>query len=250
MRPIYALPALLVACAGAEPQTIEPDFDNSKADGNPARLEFVDRSRLEMTEPSDLAFVDGELYAVSDAKSKIYKVNGDGDAKEVVNVDGSDLEALAYDKKLKQFLIADEAKAKIWWLKDDGSRDASLEIDNADDGNSGIEGLVVAPNGHLFAVKEKDPSRLYEMDEDGNLINSKKLDFARDFSAVTYNTADRHLYVLSDEEHKLYRLDSNWDKDRSWKLPLDHPEGIAFDGTTLYVVSDSEARIYTFEMAQ
>ena len=250
MRPLYALPALLAACAGADLQTIEPDFDNSKADGNPARLEFVDRSRLEMTEPSDLVLVDHELYAVSDAHSKIYKVNGDGDAKEYMNVDGTDLEALAYDKKLKQFLIADEAKAKVYWINADGQREASLEIDNADDGNSGIEGLVVAPNDHLFALKEKDPSRLYEMDADGNLITSKKLEFARDFSAVTYNAMDRHLYVLSDEEHKLYRLDASWDKDRSWKLPLDHPEGIAFDGSTLYVVSDSEARIYTFELTQ
>jgi uncharacterized protein YjiK len=165
-----------------------------------------------------------------------------------LDVEGTDLEALAYDKKRDEFLIADETRAKVWYIDDGGRRHDPIEIEDADDGNSGIEGLAVAPNGHVFAVKEKDPSRIYELDEDGDLETAKKVDFTDDLSAITYNASDRHIYVLGDEEHTLYRLDSDWDVDRAWKLPLDHPEGIAFDGDTLYVVSDTEARIYTFEL--
>ena len=57
-----------------------------------------------------------------------------------------------------------------------------------------------------------------------------------------------HLYVLSDEEHKLFRLDNDFHKITSWKLPVKHPEGLAFDGDTVYVASDSEERLYVFEL--
>jgi uncharacterized protein YjiK len=74
------------------------------------------------------------------------------------------------------------------------------------------------------------------------------VEFANDLSAITYNDDDDHLYVLSDEDHSLYRLDKHWNADRAWKLPVDHPEGVAFDGSTVYVVTDNDHRIYTFEL--
>lgn len=239
---------MLTACAESAPESIDPFIDNSKADGSSAHLEFVDRSRLDMDEPSDLVIVRDKLYAVSDKHSKIYEVSPDGDADVQLDVEGTDLEALAYDGKRDEFMIADESKAKIWSIDSTGRRHDSIELDSADDGNSGIEGIIVAPDGHLFAVKEKAPARIYELDDNGELVDSKKIDFASDLSAITYNPSDHHLYVLSDEEHTLYRLEHDWDVDRAWTLPLKHPEGLAFDGDRLYVVSDSEARIYTFDL--
>jgi len=238
----------LTACASSESLPIDPFLDSSKGDGHPARLEQLDRSRLEIDEPSDLVIVDGDLYAVSDQHSKIYRVEPDGDAHDYMNVRGTDLEAIGFDASRGAFLIADESHAKIWTLDGDGERVESIELDNANDGNSGIEGIVVGADNHLFAVKEKDPARIYELDESGELIASAKIEFAEDLSAITYNPNDDHLYVLSDEAHSLYRLDRNWNADRAWKLPLTHPEGVAFDGTTVYVVTDNDHRIYTFEL--
>jgi len=228
---------------------IDPYIDLSKADGHPAKLQFTDRSRLDMEEPSDLVRVGEKLFAVSDQHSKIYEITPDGDADEYVNIDGHDLEALGYDHTRNEFMIADELKAKIWTINEEGGRHDSIEIDNASDGNSGIEGIVVTtPDDRLFAVKEKDPARIYELKTDGTLVDSKKIDFATDLSGVSYNASDRHVYVLSDEDHSLFRLDSSWNPDRAWKLPVDKPEGLAFSGNTLYIVSDSENRIYTFEL--
>lgn len=248
MRRAAFVLATLSACASAESTPIDPFLDESKGDGHPARLEQVDRSRLDMDEPSDLVLVDGQLYSVSDRHSKIYAVDPDGNADEYMNVDGTDLEAIGFDHARGEFLIADEGHAKIWTLDADGDRHDAIELDNADDGNSGIEGIVVAGNGHLYAVKEKDPARIYELDKDGALVDSEKIELAEDLSAITYNPDDDHLYVLSDAEHSLYRLDKHWNADRAWKLPVDHPEGVAFDGTTVYVVSDADHRIYTFEL--
>ena len=64
----------------------------------------------------------------------------------------------------------------------------------------------------------------------------------------TYNADDHHIYALSDEDHALYRLDSQWNVDTAWKLPIKHPEGVAFDGRLVYIASDSEQRLYMFEL--
>ena len=75
-----------------------------------------------------------------------------------------------------------------------------------------------------------------------------RLTSADDLSALTWNKDDKHLYALSAAEHKLWRLDGDYDKITSWDLPIEEPEGIAFDGKTLYVASDSEERLYVFEL--
>jgi len=241
---------MLSACATADPLPIDPFLDVNKGDGHPARLHQVDRSKLDMDEPSDLVLVDGDLFAVSDQHSKIYKVQPDGDAHEYLNIDGHDLEAIGYDDRRGGFMIADESRAKIWRLDAEGARIESIELDSASDGNSGIEGIVIGAEGHLFVVKEKDPARIYELDGNDTLLRSEKIEFATDLSAITYNPDDNHLYVLSDEDHALYRLDKHWNADRAWKLPVEHPEGVAFDGTTVYFVTDGDHRIYTFELVE
>lgn len=248
MRRICGVLVIMVACTNAPPVPIEPFLDLDKADGHPAHLEYEDRARLDVDEPSDLVNVGGKLYAVSDRHSNIYEVEANGDAKKALEIDASDLEALGYDPARGEFLVADESRAKIWSIDADGKRHDAIEVDGADDGNSGIEGLVVAPDGHLFVVKEKSPVEIFELDAAGTELAHEKPEFAKDLSAITYNPIDKRLYVLSDEDHALFRLTHALTPDRAWRLPIDKPEGLAFDGETLYVVSDSEERIYAFEL--
>lgn len=251
LNPICALLVTVgVGCVPTPGDEIAPfvQSDDSKADGSSKRLRQLDRSRLEVDEPSDLTIVGGKLYTVSDRHSKIYEIQPDGDVKDEINVDGSDLEALAWDGGREQFVIAGENSANIWYVDQDGERDDSVELDDADEANSGIEGLAVGRRGHLFVAKEKDPARIFELDREGNEVDRKKIEFADDLSALAWNPEDGRLYALSDQDHALYRLDADFGLDTAWRLPVDHPEGIAFDGDLLYVVSDSEQRIYTFEL--
>ncbi len=243
------LPLLLLVGCTAEQIDIAPSVDDSKADGLAKHLKLQDDHRLHVDEPSDLAFADGTLYTVSDRHSNIYQIDDDGDVKDEIGVRGSDLEALAVDDD-GHFFIADESTGKIWRLKNSGDRDREIELDDVDDGNSGIEGLAFDDDGHLFVAKEKDPARIYELDKDYGVIDVKRIDFADDLSALAFNPDDGHLYALSDEEHSLYRLDKNLKRKTTWRLPIDHPEGIAFsdDGTTVYIASDSEERLYVFEL--
>ncbi len=240
---------LLAGCTTREPIDIAPSQNDSKADGLAKHLKLHDDHRLHVDEPSDLAFADGRLYTVSDRHSNIYEIDDDGDVKDTIGVRGTDLEALAIDDE-GRFHIADESSGKIWRLDESGDRDEEIELDDVDDGNSGIEGLAFDDDGHLFVAKEKDPARIYEIDEDGEVVDVKRIDFADDLSALAFNPDDGHLYALSDEEHSLYRLDTDLRRKTTWRLPIEHPEGIAFDddGSTVYIASDSEERLYVFEL--
>jgi uncharacterized protein YjiK len=239
----------LGACATSVPAEIAPYFDSNKADGHGKKLKVVDDDKLDVDEPSDLAIYDGKVYTVSDAHSKIYEISRGGHRKDEIDVDANDLEAIAVDANSGEFLIADESRAKIWFVDASGERQASIEIDSADDGNSGIEGLAYDDDGYLYVAKEKDPARIYKLDAEGNELDRVKIDFADDLSALAWSAEDGHLYALSDLDHSLYRLDKNLDAEAAWRLPVDHPEGLAFEGTTLFVVSDSDERIYEFTLA-
>ncbi|MBA3392017.1 MAG: SdiA-regulated domain-containing protein [Deltaproteobacteria bacterium] len=243
------LVASAAACAAGEPGEIEPFYESSKADGNRPRLRVIDDDRLHVDEPSDLVRVGDQLYTVSDVRSKIYAITRGGNVEEEIDVEGQDLEAIAYDRHHDELVIADEATGKIWRVGFDGKRHDSIEIEGADDGNSGIEGLTFDDDDHLFVAKEKDPARIYELGRDGEVLHDKKIDFTEDLSALSWNPQDGHLYALGDHDHALYQLDHDLDVVYSWRLPIEHPEGLAFDGDRLFIVSDSDERIYEFELA-
>ncbi|MDQ3366375.1 MAG: SdiA-regulated domain-containing protein [Myxococcota bacterium] len=237
-----------LGCATGSPADIEPFFESSKADGALPKLRRLDRERIAVDEPSDLVLAAGRLYTISDAHSKIYELDADGDVRTIIDIEGRDLEALAYDERTGELLVADESRAKIWRIGADGERHSAIELRSAADGNSGIEGLAFDAAGHLFVAKEKDPARIYELDVDGVELARTEIHFADDLSALAWNPTDGHLYALSDRERALYRLDRDLEPEAAWRLPVEHPEGIAFDGATLYVVSDSEERLYTFTL--
>ena len=132
--------ALLVTACATSPVEIAPDELDAKADGLANKLKLRDDHRVDMDEPSDLAFWDGMLFAVSDRHSKIYELEDDGDVQDVVDVEARDLEALGIDDD-GHFYVADEADGKVWRVSHDGDRKESFEVDT-DDGNSGIEGIA------------------------------------------------------------------------------------------------------------
>lgn len=248
-RPTCIILVAVGGCATAAPGEIPPYFESSKADGARASLRYEDRTRIDVDEPSDLAIADGHLYTVSDAHSKIYRLSRGGRVKDTIDVAARDLEGLAVDPLTGLFAIADEHDDRVWFVDADGERRFSFEVDGVPDGNSGIEGLAFDPEGRLYVAKEKDPARIYLLDADGAELARVTVEFASDLSALAWNPADDHLYALSDVDRALFRLDHDLAPDLAWRLPIDHPEGIAFDGTTLYVVSDSEERLYELELA-
>src|SRR5262245_44514077 len=122
---------MTIGCTSPERIDIGPDEVSSKADGMASHLSLVDKHRMDVSEPSDLAFYKNRLYTVSDRHSNIYKIDDDGDVLATIPVQGTDLEAVAVDND-GHFYIADESKAKVWQLTASGERKYSYDIDVSD----------------------------------------------------------------------------------------------------------------------
>lgn len=242
-----AVAVCAVGCAADDARTLTPFTQSDKADGLPDVLTLVDHHKIHVDEPSDLAVKDGVVFTVSDRHSTIYALDPFGDVDAKLPVHGSDLEALAVDND-GRFYIGDEQAGAVWRIAPDGSREAKFTIPGTRDGNSGIEGLTFNAQGHMFVAKEKHPARIIELTAQGEELANTKIEFANDLSALAFNPSDGQLYALSDEDHALYRLDRDLRPVTGWRLPFDHPEGLAFDGSTVYIASDSEARLYVFEL--
>lgn len=237
--------SILGACA-TESVVIEPFTSSGKADGGGKKLRELSDHGLDIDEPSDLAFVGGRLHVVSDRHSKLYAITRKGRLEDTVDIEGSDLEALASGRDT--LVVGGESDDSVWFLTSDGHRIEDWKIDGADEDNSGIEGLAFDDDGHLFVAKEKDPARIIELDDKGEQVERTNIDFADDLSALSWNPEDGRLYAISDAERALYRLDRDLDVDDAWHLPIDHPEGLAFDGDHVFIASDSEERLYVFEL--
>lgn len=237
--------ALIATVGCAQPTVIAASFADDKADGIGEVLVALDDWKAHVDEPSDLAYRDGILYMVSDAHAKIYSLDLAGDDRDDFDVDHAhDLEALAVIDD--EWLVADESNAKVWRVDAKGHRHDAIQIDEAEDANSGIEGIAVHPAGRLLVAKEKDPARLIEFDPEAGTVYDQKIHWAKDLSALTFHAGN--YYALSDEDHTLFRLDANLDPVAGWELPIKNPEGIAFAGSTLFICSDAEERIYSYRM--
>jgi uncharacterized protein YjiK len=231
-----------VGCA--QPTVIAASFDDGKADRPAEVLVELDDWKAHVDEPSDLAYRDGILYLVSDAHAKIYSNELASGERDDFSIDHAhDLEALAVIGD--EWLVADESNAKVWRVDAKGNRHDAIQIDEAEDANSGIEGIAIDPAGRLLVAKEKDPARLIELDEAGTLSDTK-VHWAKDLSALTYH--DGHYYALSDEDHTLFRLAASLEPEAAWVLPIENPEGLAFAGSTLFICSDAEERVYSYRM--
>lgn len=235
--------ALIATVGCAQPTVIAASFDDSKSDRPAEVLVELDDWKAHVDEPSDLAYRDGILYLVSDAHAKIYSLDlATGERDDFAVDHAHDLEALAVIGD--EWLVADESNAKVWRVDKKGNRHDAIEIEEAEDANSGIEGLAVDPAGRLLVAKEKDPARLIELG--GETPYETKVHWAKDLSALTFH--DAHYWALSDEDHTLFRLDDSLAPEAGWVLPIDNPEGLVFAGSTLFICSDAEERIYSYRM--
>ncbi len=113
--------------------------------------------------------------------------------------------------------------------------------------NSGFESLTFDPVKHrFFMVSEKNPIVIRQYTTDFVLLNETVFTAASDISSASWH--DNALWLLSDEDHMLFKLDASMQKSvASWRLPILNPEGFFFDKSNLLrVASDDMERIYLF----
>jgi len=82
---------------------------------------------------------------------------------------------------------------------------------------------------------------LIELDQEFNLFKYKRIYFAFDFSGIFYESQNQHLWIVSDQNEKVYKCDLNGIVLTEFPIDVNKAEGIAVDieNDLVYIVSDS-----------
>jgi uncharacterized protein YjiK len=216
-------------------------------------LSLLEVYAVNIPETSDLSFGSSAdiLYTVSDRTAKVYKITNQGKVLSELSFTGSDLEGVSYVGN--EFLyVAEERLRKIIKLDLQGNQQSEKTIPvEKNDENQGLEGISYASfNKHFYLLNEKNPALLIETDENLNVLNSYPLSFANDYSGICVDNVNQQLWIVSDESASVTKCTMKGELIVSYRIPVSNPEGIAFNPITndLYVISDTEARLYLFKI--
>lgn len=215
-------------------------------------LKQIDSKKFgkDVSEPSGLYYDSDQdkFYTIDDAApGHIFEVKTDGTVMNTFKVDG-DMEAITGDKN--NFYVAEEKKREIiQYDRKTMKRTKLFTFDIAKTSNKGIEGLSFNPSKKQFyIVNEKDPTKVIITDMKGKEIKSFTIDYFTDLSDIFYDSKNNCLWVLSDESKQIAKVDFNGKKIGIWNTGITQAEGVAVKNNKLYLVSDPDNMIYTFDL--
>lgn len=239
----FVLLLAFVSCGGGEEE---------KEAAPPSRLQFIKSHKLEIPEPSGIAFdiSDSTLWIVSDHNSTVYKTNLEGKVISSFTVDGEDLEGITC---LQQSFIAVvlERTREVQYLYRDGKLRFKKKLNISGELNSGLEGIGYSNKDHIFyIVNEKNPRVLMGYNDSMHELFRDTLRFAKDLSGVCYDDSTQMLWLVSDDSRSLYLLNKHRQLIGAFPLNIKQLEGVAFDPATkrLYLVSDLLETLFVYEL--
>jgi len=213
-------------------------------------LTLIDSYDVGVTEPSGLGISEAGdfLYTVSDDTNQIYKLSLIGEVVETYAYTGDDLEGVsAYTTD--KLLIAEEALKQI--IEFDIVTGASTAHDIAYSNNAengGIEGVAYDPIGDaIYILNEKDPGLLLELASDFSVTSELALNLAADYSGIYYDTTDDNLWIVSDQSNTLNHCTVGGVLLGRHPLDISKTEGVVVTSDKIYMISDSEAKLYVYE---
>jgi uncharacterized protein YjiK len=215
-----------------------------------AALELLGTHPLSISEPSDLAIDESgrKLWTVTNNPARVYQLDRGGNVVKTLNYVGQDLEGIAYDATDRTLWVAEENRREVIHLDLNGDVLSRHLLDLTGDKNSGLEGICLDARGRIVLLNEKRPGLFIELGSDHAIATQRRLDFAQDYSGLTYDRRKGCFWIVSDQSRSLYL----WSKDKGviGTYPLSFPkaEGIALDGAAnlIYIVSDSENSLYVY----
>ncbi|MFK8004390.1 MAG: SdiA-regulated domain-containing protein [Polyangiales bacterium] len=225
----------------SEARVLNPDLDE---------LLEVDRAEIDVAEPSGLALWGDQLLVVGDESNDVYFLDLQGSRVDQVEVGVRGMEGVAVDLLRQELLVTDEDRGDIVRLSFDGEELDRTHFAWADEA-SGIEGLSVdARTGHVLFAKENNPSSIAAMDTEGDELFRERVNFAADLSALAIDASEGLVYVLSDQDRTLYRLDDELRVEASWELDIRKPEGLVVNAGRVYITSDLDDELTIFDLVR
>ncbi|MDN3641222.1 SdiA-regulated domain-containing protein [Lutimonas halocynthiae] len=214
------------------------------------KLELEASYKIDVSEPSGLSVNNSgtALYTVSDRTSTVYKLSMTGDIIETYDSKGSNLEGVSTYTENK-LLLAEESKKKIVVLDMLTGKSSKHKIKYKNkDRNSGIEGVTFDSNSNtIFILNEKKPGKLMRLRNDFSVLAMHDLNFAADYSGIFYENTTNLLWILSDQSKTINKCTLSGELIESFNIMVAQPEGIAVTDNYIYIVCDTNARLYVYK---
>jgi len=226
---------------------------NQEANGhNYQKLEIIYSYDLNVPEPSGLCLSKDKesLYTVSDADGDIYKISLDGRILGKLNINANDPEGIALDSLLNILWIVEENGRRLIKADLQGNILNSSPINFATGSNSGPEGAAVDPAGRVWIVHEKNPRSLLRLNSSFSIENEFNPKTASDYSGLCSDTLSGRFWILSDQDAVIFLWQENIGVVKRYSLNIKKAEGLAIDFSRkiIYVVSDSEEKLYLLRL--
>ncbi len=207
---------------------------------------------LNIPETSGLSFYkyDNTLLTVSDHSDRVYIISFDGEVLDSLTFEGKNLEGVVWDEEYSHIYVVEEHTSEVVRMDTIGNELSRFSIDlNNTDPKHGLEGISINPaTGHLFVVSEKQPSILFELTRDGEIVNQNYLSFMEDYSSVFYEESEDKLWILSDQSKLLVKCDLSGNPLEYFSTGVNDAEGNVVDLATsrVRIVTDATNTLFTF----
>ncbi len=210
-------------------------------------LQLVTSYSMSISEPSGLAYSPKtrQLYMVSDARAAIYVIDTAGVVLSTTPIAAQDLEGIALTQNADTFYVVEETLSQVSSFLPDGTKISSFPITVRTNTSHGPEGVTIDSMGNLVVINEKLPAMMLVY-AGTTEVSRTTLTYTTDISDICYDSATDAFWIVSDESQSVLKISRTGALLGQWSAPVNQGEGIAFIGNRMYIVSDTDARLYVF----
>jgi uncharacterized protein YjiK len=218
--------------------------------GESVKISFYKKYSTAVPEPSDLCYAasGNSIFMVSD-NGLLFETDTTGKIIRESAIRGIDFEGICMANNL--LYISDESARKVYCVDPSGLNIIkTFNLQYSAGRNRGFESIVYHPQlKQFYLISEKEPIVIRVYDENFNQVNEYNFNETGDISgAAIYQN---QLWLLSDEDHLVMKLDEKMGVVKKFDLKIHNPEGMCFDlSGNLTVLSDDMAKLYRFNAQQ
>jgi uncharacterized protein YjiK len=228
----------IVSCNDAETDSAEKYFLNP--------ISEIDLSSF-LSEPSGIVYnsITNSFYVVSDTISKIFEIDLEGNLLNAININADDLEGISLSKNSDTIYVVEESDHLITSFLTNGSKIGSISINVSTNSSNSLEGITIDDRYNIFVINEKTPRYLIKL-ENNLEVSRAEITAVKDLSDICYDPILDCMWIISDESEKIIKITNSGSVIAQWQIPFSKGEGITLVNDKIYVVRDSDAKMFIF----
>jgi len=206
----------------------------------------IDLSKI-LSEPSGIVYnsANNSFFVVSDTLTQIFEIDMNGNLLRSIQVNANDLEGITLSINRDTIYVVEESDNLVTSFLLNGTKIKSFSVDVSTNSINGLEGIAIDANNNIYVLNEKLPRYLVKLQNEVE-ISRTEITAADDLSDVCYDYVLDCLWIISDESEKIIKVTKSGSLISEWQIPFSKGEGITLVDNKIYVVRDSNAKMYIF----